>query len=49
MSGISDIDRSSFRDISIRDFSKKQNFLYKFGWKVIDSVAQSINRLCWVS
>ena len=46
MSEISDIDKSSSKDISIREFSKRQVFLYKFGWKVIDSVAQSINRLC---
>jgi len=33
----------------VRDFLEEQDFLHKFGWKVINLVAQSIDRLYCVS
>jgi len=41
-----DIDMGFLGDRKARDFLEKQKFLCKFGQKVIDSVAQLINRLC---
>lgn len=40
-----DINIGFLRDGKARDFLKEQEFLCKFGQKVIDSVAQLINKL----
>lgn len=45
----SSIDISLLEGKGARDFLEGQGFFHKFGQKVIDLVAQSINRLCWAS